>query len=93
MTFDQIEDARDSLSRGGDGKPCLSLQQAADNVGLPFEQCPECKGNGWTTATLLVSMMAIEALAKACPNDPVPIQYERCNRCHGSGGWLLPPYR
>jgi DnaJ-class molecular chaperone len=83
VTLDQIEEVR--LGH----KPSLSLQQAAHGVGIAFEQCTECNGNGWTKATLLASMSAIEALAKACPNEPVPIQYERCQRCNGSGGWLL----
>ena len=89
LTFAQIEDARESLRRGGDGKPALSLQQAAVNVGLKFEQCSECRGAGYTKATLLVSMTEIEALAKVNPNGTPPIQYDRCGRCHGDGGWLL----
>jgi hypothetical protein len=87
-TFDQIEDARDSLRRGGDGQPALSLQQAAHNVGLSFEQCDECRGSGYTKATLLASMIEIEALMRINPNGALPIQYDRCIRCHGSGGWL-----
>lgn len=87
-TYAQIEDHRDSLSRGGDGQPALSLQQAADNTGLPFEQCDKCKGRGYTKAMLLLSMAEIEALAKVNPNGEPPIQYVRCERCHGDGGWL-----
>jgi hypothetical protein len=89
MTLDQIEDVRDSLRRGGDGQPSLSLQRAAQNVRLPFEQCHECNGKGWTKATLLASMTAIELLARHLPNEPVPIQYDRCPRCHGSGGLVV----
>lgn len=83
MTLDQIEEQR----RGDE--PSLSLEQAARNVGLPFERCSECKGNGYTKATLLVSPTALAALAEACPKEPIPIQYDRCTRCNGAGGWLL----
>jgi len=85
LTFDQIEETR----LDPEGKHSLSLQQAARNVGIPFEQCPECKGSGYTRAILLVSMTEIEALAKVSPNGMPPVQYDRCERCHGSGGWLL----
>ena len=60
----------------------------AKNVGLPFERCSECKGNGYTKATLLVSPTALAALVEARPKEPVPIQYDRCTRCNGAGGWL-----
>lgn len=89
QTFDQIEEIR----RGE--RPSLSLQQAYDNLvrlgrasGIVFKRCEVCKGNGWTTATLLSSIQAIHALAQACPNEPVPIQYDRCLCCYGSGGWI-----
>lgn len=82
MTLDQIEEQR----RGEE--PSLSLQQAAANTRLPFEQCPECKGNGWTKATLLLSPRAMEVLARECPNEPVAIQYDRCPRCTGAGGFV-----
>ena len=89
LTFAQIEDSRDSLRRGGDGEPALSLAEAARNVGLRFEQCPKCQGAGHTKATLLVFMTEIEALAKVNPNGSPPVQYDRCERCNGDGGWLL----
>ncbi len=78
-----------AVMRGGDGRPSLSLHQLAQNAGIPFEQCPECNGRGWARATLLASMVAIRVLAKACPNEPVPVQYDRCSRCQGDGGWWL----
>lgn len=84
LTFNQIEELRQ-----GNEAPSRSLQSAARNVNIEFEQCPECKGHGYTKATLLASMTAIEALAKVCPTELVPIQYDRCERCHGDGGWLL----
>ena len=83
VTFNQIEEIR----RGD--QPSLSLKQAAYNAGISFETCLECKGNGWTKATLLASATAIEAVAKVCPKELVPIQYDRCERCHGDGGWLI----
>jgi len=83
LTFSQIEEVR----RGEE--PSLSLARAAANVGIGFKQCPECKGNGWTRATLLVSMREIEILAKECSAGEVPIQYDRCDRCRGVGGWIL----
>jgi DnaJ-class molecular chaperone len=83
LTFDQIEEQR----RGEE--PSLSLQEAARNTGLPFKQCPECNGNGYTKATLLLSPQALWALAKECPKEPVPIQYDKCSRCDGVGGWLV----
>ena len=89
LTFTQIEDARDSMRCGGDGKPMLSLQQAAANVGLAFKQCPKCRGCGYIKVTLLVSMEGIEALAKVNPNREPPVQYDRCENCQGDGGWLL----
>jgi DnaJ-class molecular chaperone len=82
MTLDQIEELRAGHERS------LSLRQAAANVGLPFEQCPDCKGNGYTKATMLLSTRAIMVLARECPKEPVPIQYERCPRCDGAGGWI-----
>lgn len=82
-TLDQIEERR----RGEE--PSLSLQQAANNVRLPFQQCPECKGNGYTKATLLLSPKAMEVLVRECPKEAVPIQYDRCSRCDGAGGWIL----
>ena len=81
-TFNQIEEMR----RGE--KPSLSLQQAARGVGINFEQCPVCKGSGWTKATLLASPRALHAIAETCPNESVPIQYDRCDHCQGDGGWL-----
>jgi len=86
LTYNQIEETRDPRS---DGKPSLSLQQAARNVGLDFKRCPECKGRGYTKATLLVSMTEVEALARVKSNGTLPIQYDRCERCRGDGGWLL----
>lgn len=83
MTLDQIEEIR----RGE--KPSLSLRQAAENVRLPFRQCPACNGNGYTKATLLMSTKAMQALAIACPNETVAIQYDRCPRCSGAGGYIL----
>ena len=84
LTFNQIEELWQ-----GNKVPSRSLQSAARNVGIDFEQCQECKGHGYTKATLLASMTAIEALSKVCPGEPVPIQYDRCERCHGDGGWLV----
>ena len=49
-TLDQVEDVRDSLRRGGG----------------PFEQCPECGRSGWTKATLLASMTAIDWACGRC---------------------------
>ncbi len=82
MTFDQIEEIR-----RGEG-PSLSLEQAAHNVGLNFQQCPDCRGAGYTCATLLASPKAIHLLAQYLPKEPVPIQYDRCARCDGAGGWI-----
>ena len=84
LTFNQIEELRQ-----GNEVPSRSLQSAARNVGIEFEQCPECNGHGYTKATLLASMTVIAAMAKECPKEPVPILYDRCERCHGDGGWLL----
>ena len=85
LTLDQIEEVRQGH------EPSLSLKQAADNVGLPYEECETCKGRGYTKATLLVSMKAIQAIAQVCPDEPVPIQYERCPCCGGAGGWVTVP--
>lgn len=82
MTLDQIEELR----RGS--TPSVSLQHAAGGVGLAFEQCSDCKGRGFTKATLLLSTRALHALAVACPKEPIPIQYDRCGRCRGAGGWV-----
>jgi len=82
MTLDQIEELR----RGE--RPSLSLEQAARNVRLPFHRCQECKGNGWTKATLILSPHALNVLAVHCPNEPLPIQYDRCPVCRGSGGFV-----
>jgi DnaJ-class molecular chaperone len=83
MTFSQIEEIRAGQ------EPSLSLQQAASIVGLGFEQCSACQGRGWTKATLLTSPAAIFALAEACPDEPVAIQYDRCDQCRGEGGWIV----
>ncbi len=83
LTFDQIKEIRQGH------KPSLSLQQAARNVGLDFQQCPNCRGAGYTKAHLLVSPKTIQIMAKELPDAPVPIQYDRCNRCDGAGGWIL----
>lgn len=82
MTLDQIEEIRAGQ------EPSLSLRKAAANVRLPFEQCDECRGHGYTKATLLLSPKALWVLAKECPHEPVPIQYDRCGRCGGAGGWI-----
>ena len=82
MTLDQIEERRCGE------EPSLSLQQAAANVRLPFQQCSDCKGRGFTKATLLLSPKVLHVLARECPNEPVPIQYDRCARCDGAGGWI-----
>jgi hypothetical protein len=83
MTLDQIEEMR----RGEE--PSLSLQQAARNTGLGFTQCPDCKGNGYTKATSLLSPKALHVLAIHCPKEPVPIQYDKCCRCDGTGGFII----
>lgn len=90
MTFNQIEEVRQGH------KPSLSLEQAYNNLvrlrrasGLTFERCPECRGHGWTKATLLPSVKAIEVLARECPDETPAIQYDRCERCRGDGGWLV----
>lgn len=84
-TYDQIEELR----RGE--KPSLSLRQAAKGVGIDFIQCDECRGSGYTKATLLTSPRALHILAELVPNELVPIQYERCTTCFGSGGFLKCP--
>lgn len=83
MTLDQIEE----MQRGND--PGLSLQQASAKVGLGFRRCENCKGRGFTKATLLMSPQAIWALATACPKEQPAIQYERCNLCDGAGGHVI----
>lgn len=85
MTFDQIEEAR----RGE--TPRLSLQQAARNVRLGFQQCPNCRGAGYTKATLLASPRALEILSRECPKEMIPIQFDKCFRCDGAGGWIINP--
>lgn len=87
MTLDQI----DELRRGEE--PSLSLQRAARSVGLDFVQCATCRGNGYTSATLLATPRQIEILAAAGCDDTVPIQYERCTACGGSGGFVSDPRR
>ena len=82
MTPDQIKEMR----RGE--KPSLSLQEAARGVGLGFVQCSVCRGNGYTSATLLATPRQIQILAKAGVDDPLPVQYERCTGCGGSGGFI-----
>lgn len=81
-TLDQIDEVR----RGEE--PSLSLRQAAGNVGLHFIQCKTCKGNGYTGTTLLASPRVVEALVAAGIDELVPIQYERCQDCQGSGGFV-----
>lgn len=81
-TLDQIDEVR----RGEE--PSLSLRQAAQNVGLSFIRCKACGGNGFTSATLLVTPSQLQILADAGDDGPVPIQYERCRSCDGSGGFI-----
>jgi hypothetical protein len=80
-TLDQIEELR----RGN--APGLTLQQAARKAGLPYQQCTECKGRGFTKATMLLSKKALDLMIRELPNDPPAIQYERCPRCGGAGGF------
>lgn len=82
MTLDQIEEMRKGNAPGP------SLQSAAKRVGIGFQQCHECGGRGFTKATLLVSSKGMRALTAACPKELPPIQYERCQRCDGVGGFV-----
>ena len=81
LTLYQIDEIR------AGHEPSLSLQQAARLTGLNFMQCPECRGNGYTRETLLASARVIERCKDL--NELVPIQYERCRRCDGTGGWIV----
>ena len=83
MTLDEIEEMR-----RGEFHPSPSLQKAANSVGLGFRQCPNCKGRGFTKATLLISAKGLHALATATPREFLPIQYDRCSRSDGTGGFV-----
>jgi hypothetical protein len=83
MTLDQIEEMR-----RGEYDISPSLQKASQSVGLGFRQCPDCRGRGFTKATLLVSVKAMQALARDTPKEFPPIQYDRCFRCDGTGGFV-----
>lgn len=82
LTLDQIEDLRVG------GSCALSLQQAAENSGTPFRRCEECRGRGFTRATLLLSPVEMQTLAIAHPDANPAIQYERCMKCGGAGGFV-----
>jgi len=95
LTLDQIEEIMDQ--RAKTGRPVtkwemekvisLSLCEAANRVGLPFQQCDQCHGAGFTQARLLAGPRMIQ-MASQLPDEPVPIAYDRCPRCRGSGGWI-----
>jgi DnaJ-class molecular chaperone len=82
LTLDQIEDLRVA------GSCALSLQQAAEKSGTPFRRCEECRGRGFTKATLLLSAPEMRTLSTAYPDANPAIQYERCPHCSGSGGFV-----
>lgn len=89
MTLDQIE-ARQEDRRNGElwPQPCPSLKQAAMKTGLAFIQCEKCHGAGYTKATLLDTPKQIKILAKLDPCGEPHIQYDRCPRCDGAGGFV-----
>ncbi len=89
MTLDQIEAGQEGRRNGVHWQtPVLSLMQAARKTGLVFEQCKECLGAGYTKATLLDTPKQIALLAKYDPHAAVRVQYERCSRCDGAGGFV-----
>lgn len=82
MTYDQME----AVARGEDPGP--SLAQAATRTSLPFCQCPECKGAGWTNARLALSYEVIGVIARHALIPALPIILDKCGRCDGAGGWI-----
>lgn len=51
-------------------------------------QCPNCRGAGYTSAKLLMSKAALQRinqLAKILPKEPVPIEKQWCQHCDGTG--------
>ena len=92
MTLDQIEAAREDR-RNGElwPQPCPSLMQVARKTGLDFTQCEKCKGAGYTKATLLATAKQIAIMAEHDPRGEIPIQYDRCPRCDGAGGFVYEP--
>jgi DnaJ-class molecular chaperone len=99
MTLDQIEECREHLQKTGHWPTqwemehliSVSLMQAARGSGMKFRQCETCRGNGFTKMTLLMSARALTVLARECPDEPVPIQYDKCPVCEGTGGFVSEP--
>ena len=92
MTLDQIEAAREDRRNGALWpQPCPSLMQVARKTGLDFTQCDNCRGAGWTKATLLDTPKQIQLLAKLDPSGEPHIQYDKCPRCDGAGGFVSEP--
>lgn len=59
-------------------------------------RCENCRGAGYLESTLLMTDDAIRSLpelAKILPNEPVPVERQRCPVCEGTGryGKLVAP--
>ena len=60
------------------------MTRTTQKINNPDRACPECNGFG-VTVRLLLSLAALNALAKAGINEPVPTREEDCKACFGTG--------
>ncbi len=74
---------------GDDWQMQFNLQKRRlDELWADHDQCPECRGNGFTKAE--VHMMPMHALARMAADpilakQPIPVFKHECRKCQGAG--------
>lgn len=66
-----------------------NFKRKAEKAGFTVRQCEKCRGSGYVSARLLVSMAQLSDMAKTMPNAPVPVAKETCPDCDGRGSWIV----